>query len=316
MRAGLQRPALKARLRGAARMKVLVWGIAVVMALGASIAAAFNPSVILNFLTPMSGVTLQAGLRYGDGPRHSLDLYLPEKPAGAPIVVFFYGGSWQRGSKETYKFAAVALARRGHIVVVPDYTVYPDAKFPAFLEDAGRAVAWTAAWARQNQPGRGTAPSRLVIMGHSAGAHIAAMLAFDGRWLAPYGLDPRRDVAGLVGLAGPYDFLPIKDPIIKVIFAHPNMETTQPITFAKGREPPVFLGFAPSDTVVRPGNSERLAARLRGNGTPVILQAYPRTDHLSLIGSFSPLLRFLGPVANDVAGFVAQLPPAPGGTLN
>jgi acetyl esterase/lipase len=287
-----------------------VWITAFLMALGASLAAAFSPATVLNALAPLWGVRRETGLRYGDHPRQLLDLYVPKAAAGAPIAVFIYGGSWQSGSRETYQFVAAALARRGIIVAVPDYTVYPEAKFPRFLEDAAAAAAWTADWARRNAGPHGTRADRLVLMGHSAGAHIAAMLAFDGRWLAPHGLDPRRDLAGFVGLAGPYDFLPIKDPIIKLIFAHPEPEATQPISFVTGGEVPTFLGVAPSDTVVRPGNSERLGKRLEANGARVTLQVYPWTNHLSLIGSFSPLLRPLAGVADDVAGFMHRLPPA------
>ena len=202
---------------------------------------------------------------------------------------------------------AAALARRGLIVVVPDYTLYPEAGFPRFLEDSAAAVAWTAAWARRAFPTDGTA-NRIVLMGHSAGAHIAAMLAYDARWLSPHGLDPRRDVAGFVGLAGPYDFLPIKDPVIQRVFAQPDLGSTQPITHVTGGEAPTFLAVAPADTVVRPGNSERLARRLEAHGSRVTLQSYPRANHLTLVGSFSPLLRIIGPVADDVADFIRRLP--------
>lgn len=287
-----------------------VWKIVGLMALAATLTAAFNPASVLNLLAPLGGVTREIDIRYGTDPRQRLDLYLPKDTANAPVAVFIYGGSWQRGAKETYLFAAAALARRGIVVVVPNYTLYPDAGFPRFLEDAAAATAWTADWARRNAGG--TSADRLVLMGHSAGAHIAAMLAYDARWLAPHGLDPRRNLAGLVGLAGPYDFLPIKDPIVQKIFAHPQIEQTQPITHVKGGEPPSFLGVSPSDTVVRPGNSERLASRLDAHGSRVTLKVYPRTNHLSLIGSFSPLLRVLAPVAEDVADFIHRLPPTPG----
>lgn len=288
-----------------------VWIIALFMAMAASLAAAISPAGVLNLLAPLGGVTREADVRYGVHPRQRLDLYLPKDPANAPMAVFMYGGSWQRGAKETYLFAAAALARHGIIVVVPDYTLYPEAGYPRFLEDAAAATAWAVGWARQYAGKRSTEAGRLVLMGHSAGAHIAAMIAYDARWLAPHGLDPRRDVAGFVGLAGPYDFLPIKDPVIQKIFAHPELEATQPIAHVRGGEPPTFLGVAPSDTVVRPGNSERLAKRLDAHGSRVVLQSYPRTNHLSLIGSLSPLLRLLGPVAKDVADFMHRLPPTP-----
>lgn len=276
--------------------------------LGATVAIVLSPVTVLNLLAPTSGVTREVNVRYGAGPRQQLDLYRPRNAKTAPIAVFMYGGSWQRGEKESYAFLANALARRGIVVAVPDYTLYPEAGFPRFLEDTAAAVAWASAWAKRESADAGAAPRQLVLMGHSAGAHIAAMLAYDARWLAPHGLDPRRDIAGFVGLAGPYDFLPIKDPLIQRVFQHPELETTQPITFVKGGEAPTFLGVSPSDTVVRPGNSERLARRLESGGARVVLQAYPRTNHLTLVGSFSPLLSFLAPVAADVAHFIHGLP--------
>lgn len=294
------------------RLSHRIWIIVLLMTLAASITAALNPASVLNFLAPLGGVTREIDIRYGADPRQRLDIYLPKNPANAPIAIFIYGGSWQRGAKETYLFAASALARRGIVVVVPDYTLYPDAGFPRFLEDAAVATAWTADWAHRNAGTRGTSADRLVLMGHSAGAHIAAMLSYDARWLAPHGLDPRRNIAGFVGLAGPYDFLPIKDPVVQKIFALPPIEETQPINHVSGGEPPSFLGVSPSDTVVRPGNSERLASRLEAQGSRVTLKFYPRTNHLSLIGSFSPLLRVLAPVADDVADFTHRLPPPPG----
>ncbi|MDX2203135.1 MAG: alpha/beta hydrolase [Hyphomicrobiaceae bacterium] len=273
---------------------------AMLVAVAGVMVAMLDPAFVLNLLAPRSGIRAEASVAYGPGERHRLDVYAPAKAQEAPVVVFFYGGSWQRGAKETFRFVAASLARRGLIAVIPDYTLYPQGRFPRFLEDGAAAVAWTKA----NAARYGGDARRIFIMGHSAGAHIAAMLALDGRWLARSGLDPRQHVAGLVGLAGPYDFLPIEDPIVQVIFESDAPELTQPITFVSGGEPPVYLGVAPQDTTVRPGNSERLAARLKASGARVELARYPRTGHVSLIGAMSPLLTFLAPVADDVAGFV------------
>ncbi len=274
------------------------------MASLAALSDILNPATVLNAVAPTRDLAIRADVVYGDGPQRKLDIYAPRSAQDAPIVVFFYGGSWQRGSKAAYRFLAADLAQRGFIAVVPDYTVYPDGKFPSFIEDGARALGWI----KENRAGLGSASDKLIVMGHSAGAHIAAMLAFDARWLAPWGLDPRRDIAGFVGLAGPYDFLPIKGAIIRAIFEVADLAATQPITFVAGGEAPTFLGVAPSDTIVRPGNSERLAARLRDVGSAVTLKRYPRTGHLSIIGTFSPLLRLLGPVADDVTRFIRTLP--------
>lgn len=274
------------------------------MASLAALSGILNPATVLNAIAPTRGLSIRTDVAYGEGPRQKLDIYAPGDPQEAPIVMFFYGGSWQRGSKAAYRFLAADLAQRGFVVVVPDYAVYPDGRFPRFLQDGARAFAWVA----ENRRLLGTERRKPVVMGHSAGAHIAAMLAFDARWLAQWHLDPRRDIAGFVGLAGPYDFLPIKDPIIKIIFEAGDLTATQPITFVVGGEAPVFLGVAPSDTVVRPGNSERLASRLRDAGVQVTFARYPNTNHLSIVGTFSSLLRLLGPVAEDVARFVRTLP--------
>ena len=286
------------------RSRRLLFGLVAFVLLLAALAAfaMLNPALIVNALAPRTGIDVRASLPYGDGPRRTLDVYAPHGARNAPVIVFFYGGSWQRGSKEAYRFVAAELARRGFVAVVPDYTVYPAARFPDFLEDGAKAVAWT----RANASSFGGNAEALMLMGHSAGAHIATMLAFDARWLASHGLQSRKDIAAVIGLAGPYDFLPIKDPIIREIFAVPDQAVTQPITFVEGGEPPVWLGVAASDTTVRPGNSERLAARLRSKGGEVALRSYNRASHISLIGAFSPLLRVLGPVADDVAAFAAR----------
>ena len=257
----------------------------------------------VNLLVNRSGFEMQTDIPYGDNPRLKLDVYRPRNAANAPVVVFFYGGSWQGGSKSTYLFVAAALANRGFVTIVPDYRVYPEVRFPGFLQDGARAVRW----AHDNAARFGGNPAKLVIMGHSAGAHIAAMLSIDPQWLRQVGLDPRRDVAGLVGLAGPYDFLPIKDPVLKVIFGGDNRPATQPISFVKGGEPPALLLTGAGDDTVQPDNTARLAARLRAVGSQAADVSYPRIGHITIIGAFSSALRFLAPVVDDTAAFIDQV---------
>jgi acetyl esterase/lipase len=220
------------------------------------------------------------------------------------MVVFFYGGSWQWGSKETYAFAAAALAQEGYVTVVPDYRVYPRVRFPDFLNDGAAAVAW----ARRHAKEFGADPNRLILMGHSAGAYIAAMLAFDGQWLRKVGIDSRRDLAALIGISGPYDFLPIVDPTIQIVFGGANRPVTQPISFVSGGEPPTLLLQARSDGIVDPSNSTRLALKLRSVGSSVQEMSYPFVGHITIIGTLSPLLRPLAPTLHDINAFIAHLP--------
>ncbi len=266
------------------------------------LAGGCTPADTLNLLARPGTWELTASIPYASGDRRSLDVYRPVNAKDAPVVVFFYGGNWQNGSKEIYRFLAATLANHGYVAIVPDYRVYPEVKFPDFLADGAQAVRW----AKRNAAGFGGDPDKLFIMGHSAGAHIAAMLTLDPQWLAAVGLNAKRDVAGLIGLAGPYDFLPLRDPTLKVIFGPGDLAHTQPITFVDGVEPPALLATGAGDTTVSPGNTTRLSARLRQNGGTVTEIVYPRIGHVPIIGAFSPVLRFLAPVVRDVDGFIAR----------
>ena len=265
----------------------------------------------LNRLTPDDGIATTRDLAYGAGPRRRLDVYAPAGARGAPIVVFFYGGSWQGGEKADYAFVARALAQSGIVVVVPDYRVYPEVRFAGFMRDGAAALAF----AKRNAARFGGDPDRLVVMGHSAGAHIAAMLALDPRWLGAEGLRPRTALAGMVGLAGPYDFLPLEDPVLHTIFGTTPQSPpgtgreTQPITFAAEKGPPMFLATGLLDTTVRPANTRALAAKVTAAGGSVVTREYPGLGHAPLIGVLSEPLGFASSVRRDVTQFILSLPP-------
>lgn len=279
----------------------IVW--AVLMSL---LAGGCSPVDVLNTLSPDTGLVTTRDVAYGASPRQTLDVYAPVGAREAPTLVFFYGGSWQAGSKADYAFVARALAKDGIVVVVPDYRVYPDARFDGFMRDGAAAAGWASRHARDY----GGDPARLVLMGHSAGAHIAALLSLDARWLATVGLDPHRSVAGMVGLAGPYDFLPLRDPVLKTIFGPPaRLADTQPINAVDGSNPPMFLATGADDTTVQPRNTEALAGAIRARGGPVETRTYPRLDHRTLIGVVSQPLGAFAPVRSEVGAFIRSVPP-------
>jgi acetyl esterase/lipase len=262
-----------------------------------------SPTAVLNALAPRDGVTPTHDVAYADGPRHRLDIYAPRRTdAPAPVVVFFYGGGWESGSKAMYRFVGASLAARGVLVAIPDYRLYPEVRFPAFMDDAAAAVAWVHA----NASRFGGDPYRLFLMGHSAGAQIATLLALDGDYLRAAHLSPRHDLCGAIGLAGPYDFLPLHSATLQAIFG-PEAERprSQPINYVSAQAPPMLLLAGRGDHTVDPGNTLRLAAGLRAAGGTVEDRLYPVVGHRALIAGFSGPLSFLAPVRQATLNFVA-----------
>jgi acetyl esterase/lipase len=260
-----------------------------------------SPSTVLNLMAWQRGVEVTRSIPYGEGARRALDVYRPNAAAAVPVVVFFYGGSWQTGSKQIYQFVASALARQGYVVVVPDYRVYPETRYPGFLDDGARALRWV----KDNAARFGGDPNTLFVMGHSAGAYMAAMLALDSRWLRTVDMAPDRDISGLIGISGPYDFLPLRDGTLQTIFGGANDATTQPINYVAPGAPPALLVTGANDDTVNPGNSARLGARLQAAGDSATVLTYQRVGHLSIIGAFAWPLRFLAPILRDVNRFIA-----------
>ena len=262
--------------------------------------AACNPATLLNSTVSDSGVS-RTSAAYAPGPRGGADIYRPtHAPSGVPLIIFIYGGGWNSGDRALYDFVGTPLARRGAIVVIPDYRLYPEVSFPAFVQDNAAAVAWAVAHAA----GWGADPRRVFLMGHSAGAYDALMLALDDRWLRAAGTGRDR-LAGVVGLAGPYDFLPIKDPQVRQIFASVNDgPASQPVTFVDGRNPPLLLLAGDADTTVDPRNTTTLADRVRAAGGPVQSRLLPGIGHIGLVTAFAPVFQFRAPVLDEVASFI------------
>lgn len=270
----------------------------------AGLVAGCSPLRVISGLTPAHTYRRTGELTYGPGPRQLLDVYRPPvltRPA--PVVVFFYGGNWNSGSRVDYLFVGEALAAKGCVVVIPDYRLYPDVRFPDFLADCAAAAAWTSA----NIAAHGGNPQRIFLMGHSAGAYNAAMLTLDARYLEAARMD-RGAVRGLIGLAGPYDFLPLQSELVKNIFGFPDTPiTTQPIHFVAANAPPALLVTGSADDIVSPGNTSRLAARLRSAGVPVREVVYPGVGHMRLVGALAAPLRLVTPpLLDDITAFVNE----------
>ena len=243
-----------------------------------------------------------AGLTYGPHPRQTVDVHVPVRPgsAPAPVAIFFYGGSWKSGSRTDYAFAGAALAAQGFVTFVPDYRLYPEVRFPDFLRDSAAAVRF----ARDNAARFGGDGRRLVLVGHSAGAYNAAMLALDGRLLRQAGVAPG-SVRAFAGLSGPYDFLPLDPGTAQEVFGDaPDRAATQPVSFVRPGSPPSWLATGDADTTVRPRNTISLAAKLRAVGTPAIELIYPGLEHRDTLLALSLLFRDRAPILSEMGTFL------------
>ena len=217
------------------------------------------------------------------------------------MVVFFYGGGWDSGDRDSYGFAGRALSRQGFVVVIPDYRLVPKAHWPDFIEDSAAAVAWT----HEHIAKLGGDPDRIALMGHSAGAYNAAMLALDPQWLRAARSDPSV-IRGVAGLAGPYDFLPLEkggrgDRAMGKV---KPIEKTQPIHFARGDAPPLWLATGDEDDTVRPRNSQNLAAAIEKAGGPVTLRIYPGMGHTGIVMALAAPFQNKGPVLEEATDFL------------
>ena len=265
---------------------------------------ACSPLSLFNGLVPKDGGAKLAakGAAYGDDARQRLDVYVPTHPAAGPrpVIVFFYGGSWNSGDRAGYAFVGRALAARGFVTVIPDYRLVPQVVYPGFVLDGADAVRW----AHMHAKDYGGDGDRIVLAGHSAGAYIAAMLAVDGRWL---GAD-RKAVRGLAGLAGPYDFAPFTvGASIDAFGEWPDPAETQPVTHADKSAPPALLMAGADDTLVKPRNSAALAERLNAAGVPAETKIYPGIGHIGILTAIAKPFRGQAPVLEDVADFAARV---------
>jgi acetyl esterase/lipase len=263
---------------------------------------ACSPLSVINAVSTGNALQADADVAYGLKARQRLDVYRPASASkSSPVIVFFYGGNWNSGTREDYAFVGRALAKRGFVVVIPDYRLYPDVRYPDFLDDSAAAVAWTV---REINNYGGDA-SRLFVMGHSAGAYNAAMVAFDASLLAKAGVKPGA-VRGFIGLAGPYNFLPIENRNTRPVFNYPNTPaSSQPINHVTAASPPALLIAANKDDTVNPSrNTGAMAQKLRDTGVPVREVYFDGVNHVTLVGSLAAPLKGLAPTLDAVQAFV------------
>jgi acetyl esterase/lipase len=274
-----------------------------VLLLGGCKAAFFDA---VNLRQPSGGVVSHRDIVYDTATGTALDVYAPADARHAPVVVYFYGGSWMGGRRQWFRWMGEALASRGVVTVVADVRLWPTVRMKGFLHDAAEAVRWT----RDHAATFGGDPHDEFVMGHSSGGQIAAMLAVDKQWLATVGMRPR-ELAGVIGVAGTYDFIPFEEPEFADIFGHGAAEQalSQPINFVDGDEPPALILQGEDDTIVSPAEAVAFEGRYRQQGEPAELRLYPGVGHEGLLLSFGPHKAATSALA-DTLDFIRRHPAA------
>lgn len=227
-------------------------------------------------------------VRYGPGNRHRLDVYRPTYTApGTPVVIFVHGGAWNTGNKDMYFFAARSLVDQGYVAVLPNYRLFPTVSYPAFVEDTARAVAWTL----ENIHKYSGDPGKVFLMGHSAGAYNAAMVAYKDSLLEKFNVDNSK-LRGFIGLAGLYDFLPVNHKHVHKVFGSEKLSVrTQPVNFVDSDDPEALLLHGKNDVIVDPKNSYKMNSALKRNGVESKLKSMNSLNHVYLILSVGPYFR-------------------------
>ena len=286
----------KSGLRATVTSGWTVWLLAVVglAALGCSPRAGLERLVLGDRVQRIEDIS------YGATDRQRLDVYSAPRSLGAPpVVIFLYGGRWKYGSKDDYVLIGNAFVRRGWIVVIPDYRLYPEVLFPGWVEDGAAAVRWTV-----DNIGRfGGDPRSIIVVGHSAGGHTAALLALEDDYLRAAGVPPAT-VRGFVSVAGPVDTNWTAPDVQRLMGPREGWPETYPATHVDGTGVPLLLMHGENDDVVFAASSARLAARVRRSGGCARAKLYPGLGHIDIAVALGiPPLR-VQPVLDDLSRFV------------
>lgn len=297
------------------RLGLIVVGVLALLVLCVGFAARWQMVGLLDLADRWSpgpaGERIATAIPYGTDPVQAVDIYAPPatQPGTVPhqkrpVIIWFHGGGWHDGGRDVYGFAGRAFASRGFVTVVVGYRLGEAGKFPGFMDDAAAAIRWTHA----NIARYGGDPDRLVLAGHSAGAHMVELAALDPHWLGAL-TQPGGAVRGVIGLAGPADFLPFKpgDSADKAMGHVRPIETTQPIHFARADAPPLWLAHGDADTTVRIGNSTRLAAAITDAGGVAEVKTYPGVDHAGTVTPLSLYYRDNIPLLDDAVVFARRV---------
>ncbi len=270
----------------------------------AVLSTACSPVKLLNSVIPTDGYDLKEDIAYGELARQKLDIYIPKETSTQkmPIVLFYYGGGWDSGKKTDYLFAAEAFTSKGYVTVIPDYRVFPEVKFPEFMQDPVSAAKWVKTHINEY----GGDSDNVFIVGHSAGAHIGMMMNINTQYLQTVDLSPN-DFNAFVGLAGPYDFLPLVSQRLKDIFGPKQSRwRSQPINFVIGDNQPILLMVGLKDNTVWPRNTFNLAKAIEGKKGSVQVIEFANYSHVDMVAKMAKPFRDNNDLLDNIVQFMQE----------
>ena len=268
--------------------------------LGTAIIAACAPVNLLNAVTPSGSFAKVKDIPYGELERQKLDIYKAQKPRpNTPVIIFIHGGGWDSGSKDIYKFVAEAFTSRGYDIALPNYLLYPEARFPDMIVDAAKAIAYIS---RQYEE------RSIVVMGHSAGGYNALMAVLDKSYLAAQGVSVCERISGLISLAGPTGGYELKNETYITIFPDRFLGTDAPLAHASALSPPLLVINGADDTTVGPKNAQKLADAVNARGGQATLKIYEGYGHITPIKNLSKHFDKNGEYKDEIFAFIESLP--------
>jgi acetyl esterase/lipase len=248
-----------------------------------------------------SNMTVKKDIIFDSHKKLALDIYTNanwQADTKRPVLIFFYGGGWRWGDKAYFKFVADSFVDKGYVVVIPNYTLYPAAKYPEFVKDGAKAVAWV----QQNIAKHGGDIDNLFVTGHSAGAYIAAMVAFNDQYLAAEN-QSTSIIKAMAGISGPYNFTPKEQEYIDV-FGEENFDDMKILNHVNGNEPPALLIHSEGDTTVGLFNHELMVEALKAKQDSVETLIYGKDiTHVKALMKLHPWFAKEVNVAADIDAF-------------
>jgi len=236
-----------------------------------------------------------------------LDVYWPGEGEGYPVLIFVHGGSWKDYDKKLFAPVAQKLLPEGMVVVIPDYTLYPDATYEQMARETAAAIAWTL----ENAARYGGDPDRIIVAGHSAGAHLSGLAVLDPRYLEELG-HSSDEICGWIGMSGVYDIQAEYDywvdkgstpeVMLEVMGGQQNFGQASPLSYVRADLPPLLIIHGDEDETVPVAISTAFHAALQAAGAPSRLIVYPGAGHSDYL--FAGLSEERAPIVDDIVQFV------------